>query len=53
VRSGTVANGADLRRFMDDRGFGGSNWQGIDDGWHRVPGLGDALVRHVKDGLQT
>ena len=53
VRNGTVANGAELRRFMDDRGFGGSNWQGIDDGWHRVPGLGDALVQHVKDGLQV
>ena len=52
VRNGTVENGADLRRFMDDRGFGGSNWQGIDDGWDRVPGLGDALVQHVKDGLQ-
>ena len=52
VRNGTVENGADLRRFMDDRGFGGSNWQGIDDGWDRGPGLGDALVQHVKDGLQ-
>ena len=47
VRNGTVENGADLRRFMDDRGFGGSNWQGIDDGWDRVPGLGDALVHRA------
>jgi hypothetical protein len=48
VAAGRVNNGADLRRFMDRRGFGGSNWQGIDDGWGRVPGLGDALVQFLK-----
>ncbi|MBM4280822.1 MAG: hypothetical protein FJ137_08695 [Deltaproteobacteria bacterium] len=48
VATGRVNNGADLQRFMDRRGFGGSNWQGIDDGWDRVPGLGDALVQFLK-----
>jgi hypothetical protein len=50
VAEGRVNNGADLRRFMERRGFGGSNWQGIDDGWSRVPGLGDALVDFLKRG---
>lgn len=50
VAAGTVQNGADLRRFMDRRGFGGSNWQGIDDGWSRVPGLADALVDFIRRG---
>jgi hypothetical protein len=53
VAEGRVNNGADLRRFMDQRGFGGSNWQGIDDGWGRVPGLGDALVQFLKRSAAT
>lgn len=48
VADGTVSTGADLRAFMIERGFGGSNWQGIDDGWGRVPGLSDALVRFLR-----
>jgi hypothetical protein len=51
VASGRVNNGEDLKRFLRQRGFGGSNWQGIDDGWGRTPGLGDALVRHVANGI--
>ena len=47
VENGQLQSGADLRHFMERRGFGGSNWQGIDDGWARVPGLGDALVRFL------
>ena len=31
-----------------NRGFGGSNWQGIDDGWGRNPGLADALVHFLR-----
>lgn len=48
VADGTVADGASLRTFLDRRGFGGSNWQGIDDGWGRNPGLADALVRFLR-----
>jgi hypothetical protein len=51
IRNGSVDSGADLARFMRRRGFGGSNWQGIDDGWSRAPGLGDALIRYVRDAL--
>jgi hypothetical protein len=50
VADGAVRTGDDLRQFMDQRGFGGSNWQGIDDGWSRVPGLSDALVGYLRRG---
>ncbi len=48
IADGRIRNGSDLRLFLDRQGFGGSNWQGIDDGWHRVPGLADALVRFLQ-----
>lgn len=48
VDSGKVNNGATLERWMRANGFGGSNWQGIDDGWKRVPGLGDDLVKFLR-----
>lgn len=48
VQSGQIKNGKDLIRFMKQRGFGGSNWQGIDDGWARNPGLADGLVNFLK-----
>jgi peptidoglycan hydrolase-like protein with peptidoglycan-binding domain len=48
IADGRVQNGNDLRAFLDARGFGGSNWQGIDDGWSRVSGLADALVRFLR-----
>lgn len=48
IADGSVRNGSDLQRFLDQRGFGGSNWQGIDDGWVRNPGLADALVRFLR-----
>jgi hypothetical protein len=48
VSSGQIRSGADLQRFMTSRGFGGSNWQGIDDGWRRNPGLADALVNYLR-----
>jgi hypothetical protein len=50
VQTGQVHDEATLQRFLRGRGFGGSNWQGIDDGWHRSPGLGDALIRFVAGG---
>ena len=48
IADGRVRTGNDLRNFLDARGFGGSNWQGIDDGWSRNPGLADALVRFLQ-----
>lgn len=48
VNNGTVKNGISLSKWMKAQGFGGSNWQGIDDGWSRVPGLGASLVRTLK-----
>ena len=51
VGSGQIQNGSDLKHFLWDRGFGGSNWQGIDDGWGRNPGLADALVDYLR-GVQ-
>ena len=50
VESGQVRNGNDLKNWMQQNGFGGSNWQGIDDGWSRVPGLGDQLVNFIRGG---
>ena len=44
VKSGKIKTGDDLRNFMKQHKFGGSNWQGIDDGWKRNPGLANALV---------
>lgn len=49
VQSDQIKNGKDLIRFMKQRGFGGSNWQGIDDGWARNPGLADGLVNFLKN----
>lgn len=50
VESGVVRNGNDLKNWMRQNRFGGSNWQGIDDGWSRVPGLGDQLVNFIRGG---
>lgn len=50
VKSGKIKTGDDLKAFMKQRGFGGSNWQGIDDGWGRNPGLANALVNMLKQG---
>lgn len=50
VESGAVRKGNDLKNWMQQNRFGGSNWQGIDDGWSRVPGLGDQLVNFIRGG---
>ena len=50
VKSGRIKDGQDLRNFMTQRGFGGSNWQGIDDGWGRNPGLANSLVSFLRQG---
>lgn len=47
ILSGKVKGEEDLIRWLKANRFGGSNWQGIDDGWSRVPGLGDYLVEFV------
>lgn len=40
-----------LSVWMRANNFGGSNWQGIDDGWHRVPGLSEQLVHYIYLGV--
>ena len=50
VSSGKIKTGQDLRNFMAQQRFGGSNWQGIDDGWSRNPGLADSLVNFLRQG---
>jgi hypothetical protein len=45
VAAGSVR---DLGAWMRQQGFGGSNWQGIDDGWKRVPGLSERLIGFVR-----
>jgi tape measure domain-containing protein len=53
VQSGRIKDGADLIRWMQANKLGGSNWQGVDDGWKRNPGLADQLVSYLKGGLPT
>ena len=50
IEAGKIRTGQDLRNFMTQRGFGGSNWQGIDDGWGRNPGLANALAGFLNGG---
>lgn len=47
ILSGKVKEEKDLIRWLRLNRFGGSNWQGIDDGWRRVPGLGNSLIQFV------
>jgi hypothetical protein len=51
VLGGRVNTGSDLIRFMQGTGLGGSNWQGVSDGWKRVPGLADTLVDYLKNTI--
>jgi hypothetical protein len=48
VLSGSVQNGQQLIDWMQSSGLGGSNWQGVDDGWHRSPGLANQLVQMIR-----
>lgn len=50
IEAGKIKTGKDLVNFMHQRGFGGSNWQGIDDGWGRNPGLANALTQFLNNG---
>lgn len=47
-----LQNDRDLATWMQSQGFGGSNWQGIDDGWSRVPGLGESLIDFIKSDTE-
>ena len=49
IRDGKVKGEKDFIKWLKDNRFGGSNWQGIDDGWGRVPGLGTALLKFIKE----
>lgn len=50
VQSGQIRNGAQLRDWIRNSGLGGSNWQGISDGWGRVPGLENQLFQLLRGG---
>jgi len=49
INNGSIKKGEDLIRWARTRKFGGSNWEGIDIGWGRVPGLAQSLVDYVKE----
>jgi hypothetical protein len=53
VQSGQIRTGAQLEQWMRQNRLGGSNWQGLDDGWGRVPGLSDQLLRMLQGGGGT
>ena len=48
IAQGSVSTGQQLISWMQSVGLGGSNWQGVDDGWSRSPGLADQLVQYLK-----
>lgn len=52
IVAGLVPPGG-LPMWMRSHHFGGSNWQGIDDGWSRVPGLSEELVAYVQYGADA
>ncbi len=53
VRGGQIQSGAQLEQWLRQQSLGGanSNWQGIDDGWRRVPGLSDQLLRMLQSDV--
>jgi len=53
IRDGKVKGEKDFIKWLKDNHFGGSNWQGIDDGWGRVPGLGTALIQFIKRPVEV
>ena len=52
IQRGTVSNGNQLVTWARNQGLGGSNWQGIDDGIGRIPGLANQLVRSLQGATQ-
>ena len=51
-QSGQLHSGQQLGDWIRASGLGGSNWQGISDGWSRVPGLEQHLFRVLRESLQ-
>ena len=49
IKKEKIKSENDLIKWLKNKNFGGSNWQGIDDGWGRVPGLADALINFIKN----
>lgn len=47
VKRGEVRDVATYIRFLQRIGLSGSNWQGLDDGWVRVPDLTEAIVERL------
>lgn len=48
IESEKIRDKADFKNWLRTNNFGGSNWQGIDDGWERVPGLADWALNFIK-----
>lgn len=53
IEKGVIKSGDDLVKWAKQSRFGGSNWEGIDKGWGRVPGLSQSLVDYVKGEQQN
>lgn len=48
IEKGIIKSGDDLIKWAKQSRFGGSNWEGVDKGWGRVPGLSQTLVDYVR-----
>ena len=50
VLAGKIKNKAQFIQWFRQNKFGGSNWQGINDGWGRVsdPDLADPLIKYIR-----
>jgi len=47
IKSGKIKDEKQLIRWFRANRFGGSNWQGINDGWGRIPGLSNAIIQFI------
>lgn len=52
IESGVVKTGSQLEQWMRDNSLGGSNWQGVDDGFGRVPGLTQKLLNWLQEEVK-
>jgi cell wall-associated NlpC family hydrolase len=50
VQSGQINSGRELEQWLRSAGLGRNNWQALDDGWSRTPGLSDQLLRMLRGG---
>lgn len=47
ITNGTIKNKKQFINWFKENGFGGSNWQGINDGWKRIKDLPKELIEFV------